>query len=45
VGGTLDRDPAGKLVSMKWISTPTLSLEKIRNKGNKAVAELTGAPG
>jgi hypothetical protein len=29
---------------MKLISMPTLSLKKIRNRGNKAVVELTGAP-
>jgi len=43
--GTPSHLPGGKPALMKSISTPTLSLEKIRNKGSKVVAELTGAPG
>jgi hypothetical protein len=30
---------------MKSISTPTLSQKKIRSRGNKVIAVVTGAPG
>jgi|GraSoi_2013_40cm_1033754.scaffolds.fasta_scaffold20342_2 hypothetical protein len=34
-----------QLALMKWISTPTISLEKIRSKGSEAVAAAIGVPG
>src|SRR6202158_10640 len=37
--------PLGKLASMKSISTPTLSREKIRTRGSEAVAAVIGEPG
>ena len=43
--GTPNHDPAGKLALMKWISTPTISLEKIRSRGSEAVAAAIGVPG
>ena len=30
---------------VKWISTPTISLEKIRSRGSEAVAAAIGVPG
>ena len=43
--GTPSHAPRGKLALMKSISMPTLSPEKIRNKGSEAVAAATGVPG
>jgi hypothetical protein len=41
--GTLSHAPRGKLVSMKSISTPTLSQKEIRSRGSEAVASAIGA--
>ena len=43
--GTPSHVPRGKLASMKSISTPMLSVEKIRSRGTEAVAAAIGGPG
>jgi len=43
--GTVSNAASSNPASMKLISTPTLSLEKIRSKGRQVVAAVIGAPG
>jgi hypothetical protein len=43
--GTPNHTPRGRLASMKSISTPTFSRQKIRSRGSEAVAAAIGVPG